>query len=438
MGAQPRHIIHLDADAFFASVEQAADKRLRGRAMAVGGQRRGIIASASYEARARGIVTAMPTSRALKLCPDLTVVPGHFDLYERFSDSIFGLCEDLTPWVERASIDEGYLDLGGIQRGPLMPPDPVDLQRVDERGPRGAAVRGREQAVARAVRQLDTDIHGWLKITVSSGIAGNKLVAGVASKLRKPHGFVAVPRGREAAFLAPLPVRRLPGIGPKATATLQGIGVQTIGQLIALGPDGLRPFFQRETEGLLDKARGIDTTPLVTERADARSYGQQETFDSDIGDFDQVDRIAKRMIDQLMPRLRKERVQARTLTLRIRYTDMEEKTAAASLSEPSDLEDDFYAQVRPLLHRAWLRRVHLRLVGVRFSQVYPVWEQPLLFDDPRDRRRNLVQAADRLNQVLGPGRTALRRACHLLDGTPAAEAGITAGNCAGRCVPPAS
>ena len=365
---------HLDADAFFASVEQAADTRLRGIPMAVGGGRRGVITSASYEARAQGIYTAMPTRRALQMCPGLVIVPGQFELYEEFSENLFGLCRNLTPWVEKTSIDEAYLDFNGCRGG---------------------------KAMMRALRKLDREICGWLKITVSQGLAGNKLVAAVASKLRKPHGFVVVPPGAEAAFLAPLSLRRLPGLGPVAAAALAGVGARVIADLTRLGPAGLRPFLGGRTDHFLEAARGIDNRPLVMERRSAKSYSQQHTFEQDQGDETFIEGRLKAMIDALLAKIRVDHKQVRTLTIRLRYTDMEGESVSRSLADPSDLESDFYPLVRPLLRTAWTRRVHLRLAGVKFSNIYEVREQADLFDTHRARRRLLAKAIDRLNRDYG-------------------------------------
>jgi DNA polymerase-4 len=183
-----RTIVHLDADAFFASVEQAADTRLRGKPIAVGGESRGIIASASYEARKFGVYTPMPTARARKLCPKLIVLPGDYERYEQFSNWMFGYAYDFTPDVERTSIDEGYFDLTANRKK-----SPVEIALT----------------IRKAIGQS-------LKIIVSEGIGANKLVSQIASKLNKPAAFHAVPRGQEKQFLHPLPNRWLPGIGPKS------------------------------------------------------------------------------------------------------------------------------------------------------------------------------------------------------------------------------
>ncbi|MCU0788242.1 MAG: DNA polymerase IV [Verrucomicrobia bacterium] len=190
-----RTIAHLDADAFFASVEQASDAKLRGKPIAVGGEKRGIIASASYEARRFGIHTPMPTARARKLCPKLIVLPGDFERYEQFSNWMFGYCYDFTPDVEQTSIDEGYFDLSGARKPP--------------------------GEIARIIRKA---IGQKLKISVSEGIGPNKLISAIASKLRKPAALEEVPRGGEEAFLHPLPNQWLPGIGPQTSLRLNAAG----------------------------------------------------------------------------------------------------------------------------------------------------------------------------------------------------------------------
>jgi len=201
----PRTIVHLDADAFFAAVEQAADAHLRGKPVAVGGEKRGIIASASYEARQFGVYTPMPTAQARKLCPKLIVLPGDFERYEQFSHWMFGYCYDFTPAVEQTSIDEGYFDLTANRQKPAA-------------------------EIAQTIRQA---IGQRLKITVSEGIGSNKLVSAVASKLTKPAAFQEVPPGRETVFLHPLPNQWLPGVGPKTSTRLNAAGLVRIEHIAA-------------------------------------------------------------------------------------------------------------------------------------------------------------------------------------------------------------
>src|SRR5438034_3160275 len=195
-----RTLVHLDADAFFAAVEQASDAHLRGKPVAVGGEKRGIIASASYEARKFGIYTPMPTARAHRLCPKLIVLSGDFERYEQFSHWMFGYCYDFTPDVEQTAIDEGYFDLTANRKK-----SPVEIALT----------------IRKAIGQS-------LKITVSEGIASNKLVSAVASKLNKPAAFTEIAPGREIPFLHPLPNIWLPGIGPKTASRLNAAGLAQI------------------------------------------------------------------------------------------------------------------------------------------------------------------------------------------------------------------
>ena len=368
--------VHVDADAFFASVEQAADPRLRGIPMAVGGRKRGIIAAASYEARQLGVYTTMPTQRALQVCPELVVVPGNFELYEQFSDWIFGMCEELTPLVERCSIDEGYLDLSGTW----------NLS---------------QEGMITQIQKLDKEIYSWLKITLSEGIATNKIVSSVASKLHKPNGFLVVPEGSEAEFMGSLPLGRMPGIGQRTEEALRAIGARRIIDLITLGAERLHPFLGRTTDSFLQLARGIDDRRIVLEREPAKSYSQQHTFKQDIGDDDEIFRHLKTMIDDEMIRMRDDGKQARTLSIKIRYTDMEESESSRSLNEPSSLENDFYPFVEPMVKNLWQRRVHLRLVAVRFSRLYDAYEQLEFFDRKRQRLQQLSHVIDKVNEDYG-------------------------------------
>ncbi len=370
-------IVHLDADAFFVSCEQARDPALRGRKCAVGGTTRGIISSASYEARAAGVYTPMPTSRALQVCPDLVLLPHTAGLYGRVSRRMFDLCETLTPFVERRSIDEGYLDLGPC------------------------GFRSQAELEAR-VRALDSTISAELGISVSWGLAANLLVAGIASKLRKPRAFVVVPPGGEAEFLAPLGVGRLPGIGAKTEARVVAAGFRTVGELAAAADAELRPLFGDAGREIRAMALGRDTSALSLEESEARSYSQQETFARDVADFDEVERVAKGMLDELLPKLRADGKCARTLTVRIRYPGMEDVSAGHSLVRAGDLETDFYPWVAPLLRKAWQRRRALRLVGVRLSQIEAPAAQLELFGAVEaEKRHRLAAAVDALKRRQG-------------------------------------
>ncbi|MEO6181654.1 MAG: DNA polymerase IV, partial [Verrucomicrobiota bacterium] len=371
-----RSIIHLDADSFFASVEQSADARLRGKAIAVGGESRGVIASASYEARKFGVKSAMPTSRARKLCPKLIVLPGDFDRYEQFSRWMFEYAYDFTPDVEIASIDEGFFDVTGCGKSA------VEIAGV----------------IQKAIRQR-------LNIGVSEGMGSNKLVSQIASKLKKPSAFLHVPFGEEIGFLHPLPNFWLPGVGPKLSDTLNAAGLARVGQIAATAPDLLCLFVGKMAVGLRNMANGIDERPVVPVSVPQKSFSQQETFAQDQTDEEFVLAVLKRMADQLMAKVREENRAIRTMTLRIRYNDMSEESRSESLCEPTDLETELYSRINVLLKSVWKRRVSLRLVSLKFSNVYDSFGLGELALDPARTpvRHELAVIMDGLRERMGQG-----------------------------------
>jgi DNA polymerase-4 len=365
-------IVHLDADAFFVSCEQALRPELRGTKCAVGGRERGIISSASYEARACGVYTPMPTARALKVCPELYLIPHTSGLYGKMSRQMFDVCEQLTPVVQRNSIDEGYLDLG-----PCGFDSPA--------------------AIEQAVRRLQERLWTELQLPVSMGIATNKLVAQIASKLRKPRGFVVVPPGAEASFLAPLPIGKLPGVGTKTEAALTGRGLKTIGDVFTRTDSELQAILGRDWRDFVRMARGEDDRPVETEHEEAKSYSQQETFGADIGDFAAIEQVVKRMIDELLPKIREDGKKVTTMTVKVRYPDFQQESHARSLAVATDLEAPFYPLVAPLLKAAWRERRPLRLVSVRFSGVAAGAAQLEMFAEADEKRRRLAAVLDQLN-----------------------------------------
>ncbi len=370
MAAEPPYIAHLDADAFFVSCELAGRPDLRGRPVAVGGRERGIISSASYEARARGVYTPMPTTRALRVCPELVLLPHSSGVYGQLSGRMFELCESLTPMVERASIDEGYLDLR----------------------PCGWREAGRVEAELRALQQR---IRDELGLPVSFGLAANKLVAQIASK---PFGFVVVPPGEEVAFLAPLPLGKLPGVGEKTEARLAERGLRQVADLAGLTDAQLEAVWGSGWREARAMAAGRDDRVVQCESAEAKSYSQQETFARDIVDPSEAERVAKRMLDELLPLLRAGRQRARTLTVKVRYGDFSQESAGRSLPEASDMETAFYPLVPVLLRKAWSQTRPLRLLAVRLSGLSQADEQLDLFSTTaQERQRRLAAVMDKLN-----------------------------------------
>jgi DNA polymerase-4 len=366
------NIVHLDADAFFVSCEQARDPSLVGKKCAVGGRERGIISSASYEARACGVYTPMPTVHALRVCPDLIMIGHTSGLYGEISKRMFDLCESLTPAVQRNSIDEGYLNL-----------EPCRLEST--------------ASIERVVRLLQQRIWDELSIPVSMGIAANKLVAQIASKLRKPRGFVVVPPGGEAAFMRPLALGRLPGIGKKTEAVLALAGLRLVSDLFERSEEELAANLGRDWRRVLAQARGEDDSPVETARDDAKSYSKQETFGADVGDFAAVEQVAKRMIDELLPAVRADGAKVRTITVKVRYSDFTQESHGRSLEAASDIEAPFYPLVGPLLRAAWNKRRPLRLVSVKLSGVDGGPAQLEMFSQADDKRRKLAGVLDKLN-----------------------------------------
>jgi DNA polymerase-4 len=368
---------HFDADAFFASVEQAADRRLRGRPVAVGGGQRGVVCSASYEARAYGVRGAMPVRRALQLCPQLCVVSGHFELYERFSEHIFGLCEDITPQVERGSMEEGFLDLG----------------------PRTGSL----EEASRLLRELQLVVRGELRIGLSCGLSRRKQVARIAGKAGKPYGFKLVPDGQEAAFLGLLAPGALPGIGAVTAQRLERLGIRTLGQMRQAGAEVLYPLLGGRTAGLLQLAAGEDDSVVVAEAPAAQSFSGQDVLDEESGEEAEVLALARRLLSAQLVRLRAADLCARTLTLALRYTDYQQAQASHSLREPARHDPLFSAHLLGLLRRAWQRRVRVNQVRVVVSNLYPALLQGQLFGDTVVRNERLFAAMDMLNQKYGAG-----------------------------------
>ena len=370
-------IIHLDADAFFASVEQAADSRLRGKAIAVGGVKRGIIASASYEARKLGVYTPMPTAQARRICPKLIVIPGDFSKYEHFSRMMFSYAYDFTPDVEVGSIDEGYFDLRSQKKKPAR--EIADVIRV---------------AVAQS-----------LKLSASFGIGSNKLVSQVASKLRKPGCFIEVPGGTERGFLAPLSNRWLPNIGPKVGTTLDAAGLKHVEQIALTSPELLSYFVGGYAPQLWKFAQGIDDRLIVAESPDAQSYGEQETFGEDVTDEAFVLATLRGMADRLMSKVRADDKTVRTVTVKLRYNDFSESVRSKSLEEPTDIETDLYSTISSLVTKAWERRVSLRLVSLKLSHVYSgVFRHELALTTATNtyqQKKGLVEAIDLLRSRYG-------------------------------------
>jgi DNA polymerase IV len=335
---------HLDLDAFFAAVEELEDPELRAKPLVVGGdpRGRGVVATANYEARKFGIHSAMSCAEALRRCPHAVFVRPRHSLYSEYSRAVWKAIREVVPTVERTGMDEGYLDLGEVV------PD-----------------SGKARALAEAVQ---TSVRGSTSLTCSLGVASCKVVAKIASDLRKPGGLVVVPPGREASFLAPFDIRKLPGIGPRSEARLRAGGVETIGALAALSDAELRGLLPGKVGGILRyRARGIDKRPVETS-TERVSISHEETFPKDIADREQLRDELRRMAASLAGHLRRNGEIARTVTTKVRYTDFSIRSRSTTIAVGTDEAERIAELACALLDRALdARPGALRLVGVGLS-----------------------------------------------------------------------
>lgn len=338
-----RVIIHLDADAFFVGCEVSSNPDLRGLPVAVGGVHRGVIASASYEARSLGVYTPMPTARALSICPSLIVLPSDHAKYEDFSRRMFSILRGFSPIVEIRSIDEAYADLSGTtwKTPPLS-----------------------------TAMQLRTRIREEIGISVSIGLGSNKLISSVASKLKKPNGLVEVPPGSEREFLSPLDVTWLPGVGEKMSQALAKIGIKTIADLVGSPSDLLSSVAGSSSSALRLLAQGIDPSPILTDPVPAKSYGCQETFDKNTSDLPLLKNILRSMADALMAKIRKDGKMVRKTEILVRFDDMKQVRRSSTFGAPTDLETEAYGAIDSLLARSLVNSTQVRMIGLKFFDVH--------------------------------------------------------------------
>jgi len=374
-----RTILHVDMDAFYASVEQRDDPSLRGRPVIVGGTGgRGVVAAASYEVRRYGVHSAMPMREALRRCPDAVCVRPRIGHYADVSKQVFAVFHEFTPLVQGLSLDEAFLDVTA-----------------------GTGDLSDGERVAHEIKQR---IRSRTGLTASVGVAPNKLVAKIASDLRKPDGLVVVRPGEINAVLDPLPIRKLFGLGAKTAPKVEALGIHTLGELRQASAAQLRPIFGRYTERVLQRAAGIDTRPVVPDQ-DEKQISAEETFDADIADHARLRAEIVRLGDKVGARLRSRELTASCVTVKIRRKDFTTYSRQRHF-EPPTHETRVITSIATELLDAWLAaqpRAALRLLGVGVSDLAPATQLDLFTAPQTARNRDLDAAVDRIRERFGKG-----------------------------------
>jgi DNA polymerase-4 len=369
-------------DAFFVSVEELLNPALKGKAVVVGGQRdeRGVVSAASYEARKFGVHSAMPLRTAAKLCPHAIFLDGHMDLYQEHSRKVRTVLQDFSPAIEMVSIDEAYVDTTGTEKlhgPPLRTADKLHRQMKERTG-----------------------------LNCSIGIGGSRLMAKICSDQAKPNGVLYVLPGQEQAFLAPLDVGRIPGVGKVTKSRLNDMGISRIGDLLRVQESVLEEAFGKWGVALAGKARGEDAGSWfegeVGEEWTAKSISHEHTFSEDTRDLEKIESTLAHLAEMVGRRLRDQNFSARTIQLKLRYSDFHTVTRAHSLPEPTQVDVEIFETTRKLFRENYEQGRAVRLLGVHTGNFQDGSEQmPLLGDDRRQKWRQALSASDRLRDKYG-------------------------------------
>jgi DNA polymerase-4 len=373
-----RCIFHIDLDAFFVSVEQALKPTLKGKPVIVGGdpERRGVVASASYEARPFGIHAGMPLSKARLLYPQAIFIRSHFSLYKDASAKFMKILGDFSPHIEPLGFDEAYLDVTGCEE-----------------------LYGSLQKLALAIKER---INEELKLTASVGIATCKVVAKIASDLCKPDGLLEIARGDEQAFLNPLPIAKLPGVGKKTEQVLKEMGVTTIGELASLPVDTIKRQFGATGAVIHSYARGIDDREVETP-GEAKSISQQLTFARDTLDRNFLEASLHNLCQEVCRELRSQNKRAKCVAIRLRFADFKTITRQVNLKEASDVTQVIFTTSQHLLSKALAQQEKpVRLIGIRISSLAGLEKQLSMFDSGIEKPEHLDKAIDRIRRKYGP------------------------------------
>ncbi len=396
-----RRIIHIDLDAFFVSVEQALNPQLRGKPVVVGGRpdRRGVVASASYEARTSGLHAGMPLATASRLCPEAIFIEGSFSRYRDASRKFMTILADFSPDLEPVSLDEAYLDATGFE-----------------------SIYGSTHQMAENVKQR---IKNELGLPASVGIASGKVVAKIAAELSKPDGLLEVAAGDERSFLAPLPIARLPGVGKKTERILNGLGINTIGELANMSLSALKSHFGAFGELLHRYASGIDDRE-VEPPTGAKSISRETTFGNDTQDRSLLEATLRYLGERVGADLRQRGNQARCITLKLRYADFTTITRRHTLSQAADSDQSIFDTGLKLLKKELSgEKRPVRLIGIGVSSLVEAGRQLDMLDSSAQRLERLNRVIDRIRNKYGFSAIQTGRTLPLKDIFPTTDNGYT-------------
>jgi len=396
-----RTIMHIDLDAFFVSVEQVLNPELQGKPVVVGGKpdRRGVVAAASYEARAFGLHAGMPLATASRLCPQAIFIEGSFSKYRDASQKFMATLADFSPFLEPVSLDEAYLDATGFE-----------------------SIYGSIHQMAMAIKKRIKDELG---LCASAGIASSKVVAKIASELSKPDGLLIVADGEERSFLVPLPITKLPGIGKKTERILKGLGINTIGELPIMPLSTLKSHFGASGELLYHYAKGIDDREIELPSA-AKSISRETTFGKDTKDRSLLKATLRYLSERVGTELRQQGKQAKCVTLKLRYADFTTITRRHTLRQSDNTDQTIFDTGLQLLKKElWREKQPVRLIGIGVSNLVEPSKQLDMLDSSAQRREQLDKTIDRIRRKYGFTAIQTGRTLRLKDIFPPGEEGYT-------------
>jgi DNA polymerase-4 len=371
LSEETRHIAHFDLDSFFVSVEILNDPSLKGKPVLVGGSDRGVVAACSYEARKFGIHSAMPMKQAKKLCPHAIVVGGTRGEYSRYSRWVTDIIESKVPLFEKASIDEFYIDLTGMDKF---------------------------FGVSKYTKELRHHITKETGLPISCGLSSGKMISKIATNEAKPNGFLEIPAGKEKDFLWPLAIEKIPGVGKNTEQQLKNFGIYKIEDIAKTPIDLMERYFGKWGEGLWRKANGIDTAEIET-GWEQKSMSHENTFEEDKTNIDFLHSEIVRLTEKTAYSLREDDVLTGCVTVKIRYSNFE-TTSRQETIDYTSLDDQLIAKAKDLFNKSWQKGRAVRLLGVRFSQLIPFTMQMSLFEN-NSEKLNLYKAVDGIKNQFG-------------------------------------